>query len=61
MIIPVMTFVPYQPFDLGPILKVTGDQQNFKIAILVVRVWDSLITMIHGVKEVGGSTPAGSE
>jgi len=34
MIIPAMTFVPYQPLDLGLILKVTGDQQNFKIAIL---------------------------
>jgi len=34
MIIPAMTFVPYQPFDLGPILKVTGDQEKFKIAIL---------------------------
>jgi len=34
MIIPAMTFVPCQPFDLAPILKVTGDKQNFKIAIL---------------------------
>jgi len=24
----------YLPFDLGPFLKVTGDQTNFKIAIL---------------------------
>jgi len=34
MIIPAMTFVPYQPFDLGPILKVTADQEKFKIAML---------------------------
>jgi len=34
MIIPAMTFVPYQPFDLGPFLKVTGDQTKFKIAII---------------------------
>jgi len=34
MIIPTMTFVPYQPFDLDIILKVTGDQNDFKVAIL---------------------------
>jgi len=34
MINPTMTFVPYQPFDLDIILKVTGDKRNFKIAIL---------------------------
>jgi len=28
---PTMTFVPYQPFDLDIILKVTGDEKNFKI------------------------------
>jgi len=34
MIIPTMTFVPYEPFDLDISLKVTGDQKYFKIAIL---------------------------
>jgi len=34
MINPTMTFVPYQPFDLDIILKVTGDERNFKLAIL---------------------------
>jgi len=28
-----MTFVPYQPFDFDIILKVTGDQTNFKVAV----------------------------
>jgi len=34
MINPTMTFVPYQPFDLDIILKVTGDERILKIAIL---------------------------
>jgi len=34
MMNPIMTFVSYQPFDLDIILKVTGDERNFKIAIL---------------------------
>jgi len=34
MMVLTKAFDPYQPFDLGPIFKVTGDQQNFKIAIL---------------------------
>jgi len=29
-----MTFVSYQPFDLDIILKVTGVERNFKVAIL---------------------------
>jgi len=31
IIIPTVTFVPYQPFDHGSFLKVTGDQKKFKI------------------------------
>jgi len=31
---PYQAFDPFQPFDLGPFLKVTGGQTNFKIAIL---------------------------
>jgi len=31
---PTMTFVSYQPFDLDLILKVIGDERNFKIATL---------------------------
>jgi len=34
MMVLTKAFDPYQPFDLGPFLKVTGDQTNFKIAIL---------------------------
>jgi len=34
MMVLTKAFDPYQPVDLGPFLKDTGDQTNFKTAIL---------------------------